>query len=77
MNLYLKCITFLLFVYNTILGYVVIQVTNSSGRLPLLVLIVIDYVIIWHFTLHSASIFARYEKKTRARSKRKRRAKAR
>ncbi len=65
MDLYIKCITVLLFIYNSILGYVIVKVTNPYGSLPLLALIVVDYVIIYYFVSHSVSKYAKHHKKHR------------
>lgn len=41
-----------MFIYNSILGYVIIKVTTSNGRLILLALIAIDYLIIFYTFKH-------------------------
>jgi hypothetical protein len=63
LNPYIKYITLLLFIYNTILGYVVIEVTAPSVRLPMLALILVDYAIIYYFIARSVPVFFRHRRK--------------
>lgn len=49
--------TVLLFIYNTLLGYVVISYATAPGKLILLVLIIIDYLIIFYFFANVTKMF--------------------
>ncbi len=53
---WIAVLTIMMFVYNVILGYLVIGVTAPSGRIPLLILIAADYFIIFYFVSGAAKI---------------------
>ncbi len=64
-----KWITLLLFIYNTILGYVIIKISGSAG-LPLLLIIAVDYIIIFLFATHVSGIIEKRRVDTSRRPRR-------
>jgi hypothetical protein len=53
---WIAVLTIVMFIYNVILGYLVIGVTAPAGRIPLLILIAADYFIIYYFVSGAAQI---------------------
>lgn len=55
-------ITLFFFAYNMILGYVVTGFTAAAGKLPMLALVIVDYLLIYYFVSRSLSIFSKEAK---------------
>lgn len=47
-------VTLLLFIYNALFTYIIINLTQGSSRFVFLILLAIDYVIIFYFVLQVA-----------------------
>lgn len=52
---HIKLMTLLMFIYNSLLAYVLVRVTPSPDRLPLLALIAVDYIIIFYYFISVSS----------------------
>jgi hypothetical protein len=48
----LKLMTVLLFIYNSLLGFTIAILTKSSARIVLLLLIALDYFILFYYFTH-------------------------
>ena len=68
-----KWITLLLFIYNTILGYVIIELTAKSGSglggVLLLLIIAVDYIIIFLFAIHVSGMMEKRKQLAARRSR--------
>ncbi|MDE1768632.1 MAG: hypothetical protein KGH64_05020 [Candidatus Micrarchaeota archaeon] len=47
-------VTLLLFIYNALFTYIITQLTHGTGQLIFLVLLALDYIIIFYFILQIA-----------------------
>ncbi|MDE1860850.1 MAG: hypothetical protein KGH72_03985 [Candidatus Micrarchaeota archaeon] len=48
-------VTILLFIYNAFFTYIIVNLTSGTGRFVFLLLISLDYVIIFYFVLSIAT----------------------
>lgn len=65
-------VTVLLFIYNALFTYIIINLTQGTSRFVFLILLALDYIIIFYFVLQVARElkFGKQDKKKTSRGRR-------